>query len=106
MADGLIAGLRAARVVPVMRTRDRRHAATAAQWLRAAGLRIFEITMTVPDATTLIRDLASDHALLVGAGTVPDRSAAEACLAAGTRFIRRPGPIPRWPGPAAMPGRR
>ena len=30
MADGLIAELRAARVVPVVRTRDRRHAATAA----------------------------------------------------------------------------
>jgi 2-dehydro-3-deoxyphosphogluconate aldolase/(4S)-4-hydroxy-2-oxoglutarate aldolase len=80
MADGLIAEPRAARAVPVVRTRDRRHTATAVQWLRAAGLRIFEITMTVPDATALIRDLASDPALLVGAGTVPDRSVAEACL--------------------------
>jgi 2-dehydro-3-deoxyphosphogluconate aldolase/(4S)-4-hydroxy-2-oxoglutarate aldolase len=95
MADGLIAELRAARVVPVVRTRDRRHAATAVQWLRASGLRIFEITMTVPDATALIRDLASDPALLVGAGTVPDRSVAEACLAAGARFIVAP-----WVDPA------
>jgi 2-dehydro-3-deoxyphosphogluconate aldolase / (4S)-4-hydroxy-2-oxoglutarate aldolase len=80
----------AARVVPVVRTQTTQHAATVVQWLRDAGLRIFEITMTVPDAPALIRDLASDPALLVGAGTVPDRVTAEACLAAGARFIVTP----------------
>lgn len=80
----------AARVVPVVRTRAAAHAATAVQWLRDAGLRIFEITMTVPDAPALIRDLAADPDLLVGAGTVPDRATAEACLAAGARFIVAP----------------
>ena len=53
----LLAQLRAARVVPVVRTRETRHAATAVQWLRDAGLRIFEITMTIPDAPALIREL-------------------------------------------------
>ncbi len=81
---------RTARVVPVVRTHVTRHAATVVQWLRDAGLRIFEITMTVPDAPALIRELASDPALLVGAGTVPDRATAEACLAAGARFIVAP----------------
>ncbi len=86
----MLATLRAARVVPVVRTHEARHAATAVQWLRDAGLRIFEITMTIPDAPTLIRELASDPALLIGAGTVPDRTTAEACLAAGARFIVAP----------------
>lgn len=81
----LIATLRAARVVPVVRTRDARLAATAVAWLRDAGLTIFEITMTIPDAPALIRDLASDPALLVGAGTVPDRATAATCLATGDR---------------------
>jgi 2-dehydro-3-deoxyphosphogluconate aldolase / (4S)-4-hydroxy-2-oxoglutarate aldolase len=90
MADNLIETFRAARVVPVVRTQTTQHAATVVQWLRDAGLRIFEITMTVPDARALIRELASDPALLVGAGTVPDRAMAEACLAAGARFIVAP----------------
>src|SRR6185503_6803056 len=89
-APTLIETLRAARVVPVVRTLEARHAITAVQWLRDAGLRIFEITMTIPDAPALIRELASDPALLVGAGTVPDRATAEKCLAAGARFIVAP----------------
>jgi 2-dehydro-3-deoxyphosphogluconate aldolase / (4S)-4-hydroxy-2-oxoglutarate aldolase len=86
----LLAQFRTVRVIPVVRTHDARHAATAVQWLRDAGLRIFEITMTVPDAPSLIRELASDPALLIGAGTVPDRATAETCLAAGARFIVAP----------------
>jgi 2-dehydro-3-deoxyphosphogluconate aldolase/(4S)-4-hydroxy-2-oxoglutarate aldolase len=82
--------LRTARVVPVVRTHEARHAATAVQWLRDAGLRIFEITMTIPDAPALIRELAGDPALLIGAGTVADRATADACLAAGARFIVAP----------------
>jgi 2-dehydro-3-deoxyphosphogluconate aldolase / (4S)-4-hydroxy-2-oxoglutarate aldolase len=86
----LIERLRAARVVPVVRTSSARHAATAVSWLRDAGLRIFEITMTIPDAPALIRELSGDKSLLVGAGTVPDAATAEACLAAGARFIVAP----------------
>ena len=89
-ASPMLSQFRAARVVPVVRTHSTRHAATVVQWLRDAGLRIFEITMTVPDGTGLIRELASDPTLLIGAGTVPDRATAEACLAAGARFIVAP----------------
>ena len=90
MPHALLDKLRAARVVPVVRTHETRHAATAVQWLRDAGLRIFEITMTIPDAPALIRELAADPTLLVGAGTVPDRATAEDCLRAGARFIVAP----------------
>jgi 2-dehydro-3-deoxyphosphogluconate aldolase/(4S)-4-hydroxy-2-oxoglutarate aldolase len=86
----MMARLRAARVVPVVRTRSAAHAATAVGWLREVGISIFEITMTIPDAPALIRDLASDPALLIGAGTVPDRRMAQICLAAGARFIVAP----------------
>lgn len=86
----LVARLSAARVVPVVRTTRAELAARAVEWLRGAGITVFEITMTVPDAPGLIRSLAADPALLVGAGTVPDRAAAEACLAAGARFLVAP----------------
>ena len=104
MADKTLDAFRAARVVPVVRTHDTRHAATVVQWLRDAGLHIFEITMTVPDATALIRELASDPALLIGAGTVPDRATAEACLAAGARFIVAPWVDASLAAPCAAAG--
>jgi 2-dehydro-3-deoxyphosphogluconate aldolase / (4S)-4-hydroxy-2-oxoglutarate aldolase len=94
--------LRAARVVPVVRTRSAAHAETAVDWLRAAGIRIFEITMTIPGAVALIGRLAADPALLIGAGTVPDAATAQSCLDAGARFLVAP-----WVDPAlAAPCRR
>jgi len=86
----LLERLSRARVVPVVRTHSAVHAATAVQWLREAGLGVFEITMTIPGAVELIRDLAADPALLIGAGTVPDASTAQACLAAGAKFVVAP----------------
>jgi 2-dehydro-3-deoxyphosphogluconate aldolase/(4S)-4-hydroxy-2-oxoglutarate aldolase len=86
----LLAQLRAARVIPVVRTRTAATAATAVQWLQDAGLRVFEITMTIPNAPALIRELAADPALLIGAGTVPDLATARLCLDAGARFIVAP----------------
>ena len=82
--------LAAARVVPVVRTSTAALAETAVRWLHDCGFRVFEITMTVPDAPALIRTLAADPALLIGAGTVPDRAVAEACLEAGAQFIVAP----------------
>ncbi len=100
----MIATLRAARVVPVVRTSTAAHAATAVAWLREAGLRIFEITMTIPDAPALIRDLASDPTLTIGAGTVGNRAMAEACLAAGARFIVAPWVDPTLSEPCREAG--
>ena len=100
----LITRLRAERVVPVVRTRSASLAATAIQWLRDAGLRIFEITMTIPDAPALIRELAGDKGLLIGAGTVPDAAMAETCLAAGARFIVAPWVDPTLSAPCRSAG--
>ena len=60
MPHALLARFRAARVIPVVRTRSAQTAAMAVGWLRDAGIRIFEINMTVPDGVAPIRDLASD----------------------------------------------
>ena len=87
--------LRSAKVVPVIRTSAAAYAERAVEWLRGAGLRVFEITMTIPDAPSLIRMLARDKSLLIGAGTVPDAATARACLEAGAAFIVAP-----WVDPA------
>ena len=83
----LLARLAAARVVPVVQTSTASHAEKAVRWLSDAGLHCFEIAASIPDALALIRALATDPALLVGAGSVGDEAAAAACLRAGARFI-------------------
>ena len=93
----LVRRLREARVIPVVRMRDRAHAATGIGWLRESGITVFEVTMTVPGAPDLIRELSSDPSLLVGAGTVPDAATCRACLGAGARFIVAP-----WVDPALV----
>ncbi|MBX9749586.1 MAG: bifunctional 4-hydroxy-2-oxoglutarate aldolase/2-dehydro-3-deoxy-phosphogluconate aldolase [Roseococcus sp.] len=99
-----------ARVIPVIRTSTAAHAATAVEWLREVGLTTVEITLTTPGAVELIRELAADPALLVGAGTVPDAAMAQACLDAGARFLVTPWVDPevcavaRAAGAAMLPG--
>jgi 2-dehydro-3-deoxyphosphogluconate aldolase/(4S)-4-hydroxy-2-oxoglutarate aldolase len=97
----VIARLAAARIVPVVRTTRAELAERAVDWLRGTSIAVFEITLTVPDAPGLIRRLATDPALLVGAGTVPDRAMAEACLSAGARFLVAP-----WVDPAVAEAAR
>jgi 2-dehydro-3-deoxyphosphogluconate aldolase/(4S)-4-hydroxy-2-oxoglutarate aldolase len=100
----LIPRLRAARVIPVVRTHSAAHAATAVAWLREEGISVFEITLTVPGAPELIRQLAADPDLLVGAGTVPDTAAACACLEAGARFLVAPWVAPEVAAAARAAG--
>src|SRR5215470_6874980 len=88
--EAVLERLRAERVIPVIRTRSAQQAATVVDWLRESGCRSFEITLTVPGAIPLIRELAADPALLLGAGTVPDAAEAHAAIAAGARFIVAP----------------
>jgi len=110
MTHPLIPELRRARVVPVVRTATAALAATACGWLREAGMTILEITLTIPDALPLIRELAAEPGLLIGAGTVPDARTAEACLKAGAKFLVTPWTDPevirvaREAGACAMPG--
>jgi 2-dehydro-3-deoxyphosphogluconate aldolase / (4S)-4-hydroxy-2-oxoglutarate aldolase len=103
-ATSLLDQLRAARVVPVVRTREPALAARGVSWLREAGLTVFEITMTIPNAPALIRELSADPSLLIGAGTVPDAATAEACLAAGARFIVAPWVDPALAAPCRAHG--
>lgn len=104
MSHPLLETFKKAQVIPVIRTRERRTAERAVEWLLDAGLRIFEITMTVPDGTGLIRDLSRNPALLIGAGTVPDAQTARDCLAAGAKFIVAPWVDPALSAPCRTAG--
>ncbi len=77
-------------VIAVLRGDDPSRVADAARALGAGGVTAVEITYTVPDATSIIGQLAADGDLLVGAGTVTTRRQADEALAAGARFLVSP----------------
>jgi 2-dehydro-3-deoxyphosphogluconate aldolase/(4S)-4-hydroxy-2-oxoglutarate aldolase len=77
-------------VVPVVRTPSAALALRAVHWLHDAGLSTFEITLTIPDALSLLRELASDDDLHIGAGTVLTVEQAAQCLQAGVRYVVSP----------------
>lgn len=80
-------------IVPVIRAASPEQALAAAEAVRAGGISVVEVTMTVPGALGAIERLASrqDGELLVGAGTVLDAAAARQCRDAGAQFLVSPG---------------
>jgi 2-dehydro-3-deoxyphosphogluconate aldolase/(4S)-4-hydroxy-2-oxoglutarate aldolase len=80
-------------VVPVVRASSEREARTAAEAVCEGGIPIVEITMTVPGAVEVIRELTKSRRadVLVGAGTVLNADAARRCLDAGAEFLVSPG---------------
>ena len=79
------------KLVPVIRTATIDDARWAVEVLAAAGISVFEITLTIPDAVELIRELsASKSEILIGAGTVLTMDQAKASSEAGAKFIVSP----------------
>ncbi|MGA8151909.1 MAG: bifunctional 4-hydroxy-2-oxoglutarate aldolase/2-dehydro-3-deoxy-phosphogluconate aldolase [Terriglobales bacterium] len=80
-------------IVPVVRAATVEDATRAVEAISAGGIPIAEITMTVPNAVAVIRDVARQYGrdVLIGAGTVTTPQQAESCLAAGAEFIVSPG---------------
>ncbi len=80
-------------IVPVVRASSPGEARLAADAVCEGGIRIVEITMTVPGAVDVIRELTKGGTsdVLVGAGTVLNVQAARRCLDAGAEFLVSPG---------------
>ncbi len=80
-------------IVPVVRASSSREALIAAEAVCQGGISIVEITMTVPGAVEVIRELikSSGSEVLIGAGTVLDPETACRCLDAGAQFLVSPG---------------
>jgi 2-dehydro-3-deoxyphosphogluconate aldolase/(4S)-4-hydroxy-2-oxoglutarate aldolase len=80
-------------IVPVVRASSADQACIAAEAVREGGIPIVEITMTVPGAVELIRELVKNcgSEVLIGAGTVVNADAARRCIDAGAEFLVSPG---------------
>ena len=79
-------------IVPVVRTASSEEALQAVEAIKAGGVPVVEITMTVPGALRVIEKVAARYGadVLVGAGTVLDAETARACILAGAEFIVSP----------------
>ena len=99
-------------VIPVVRAQSADEAMQAIDAIRAGGISILEITMTVPGAIGVIEEVSKRYGdeALVGAGTVLDADTARACILAGARFVVSPALNPetievcRYNEIAVMPG--
>jgi 2-dehydro-3-deoxyphosphogluconate aldolase/(4S)-4-hydroxy-2-oxoglutarate aldolase len=80
-------------IIPVVRASTFDEAARAVDAIYAGGISIMEITMTVPNAVSVIRQVTKQFGdtILTGAGTVLTSKQAEECFDAGAQFLVSPG---------------
>jgi len=99
-------------IIPVVRAASVEEANRAVEAICAGGIPIVEITMTVPNAVAVIREVAQRYGskVLVGAGTITSAEQAESCIRAGAEFLVSPGlslamlAVARTAGKLAIPG--
>ena len=79
-------------LIPVLRARNAAQAHAVVKAMLAGGVTVVEVTMTVPGAIDLLRELKKEYGatLLLGAGTVTTAVEAEATIDAGAEFIVSP----------------
>jgi 2-dehydro-3-deoxyphosphogluconate aldolase/(4S)-4-hydroxy-2-oxoglutarate aldolase len=80
-------------VVAVIRAESKDEAIKVIDAVKKGGIKSLEITMTVPGAIDIIKELSEiykDEDVIIGAGTVLDPETARACILAGAKYIVSP----------------
>ena len=80
-------------IVAVVRAESSEQALKIAEAVKAGGIQAIEITMTVPGAIEVIKELSRTYIngeILIGAGSVLDAETARICLLAGAEYIVSP----------------
>jgi 2-dehydro-3-deoxyphosphogluconate aldolase / (4S)-4-hydroxy-2-oxoglutarate aldolase len=78
-------------LIPTIRTSSAEDARFAVEEISHGGIPIIEVTMTVPGAIDVIRDVVKHvPEVILGAGTVLDVDTAQRCIDAGAQFIGSP----------------
>lgn len=80
-------------VVAVVRAESKEQGMKIVEACKEGGLTALEITLTVPGAIEIIRDIANEYRgteMIIGAGTVLDSESARACILAGAEYIVSP----------------
>jgi 2-dehydro-3-deoxyphosphogluconate aldolase/(4S)-4-hydroxy-2-oxoglutarate aldolase len=79
-------------LIPVLRARNAAQAHAIVKAMIAGGVTVVEVTMTVPGAIDVLRELKNEYGsqLLLGSGTVTTGDEAEATIDAGAEFVVSP----------------
>ncbi len=79
-------------LIPVLRAKSVAQGRAAVDAMMAGGVTVVEVTMTVPGAVDLLRELKKEYAakLLLGSGTVTTADQAQATIDAGAEFVVSP----------------
>jgi 2-dehydro-3-deoxyphosphogluconate aldolase / (4S)-4-hydroxy-2-oxoglutarate aldolase len=79
-------------LIPLIRTASASEAMDIATAIKAGGSSFLEITMTVPGAIEVVRELAGKYRdeFIIGAGTVLDPETGRVALLAGAQFLVSP----------------
>jgi 2-dehydro-3-deoxyphosphogluconate aldolase/(4S)-4-hydroxy-2-oxoglutarate aldolase len=78
-------------LIPVLRAKSARQAHAVVQAMLAGGVTVVEVTMTVPGAIDLLKELKRQYPeLLLGSGTVTTERDAAATIEAGAEFVVSP----------------
>ena len=79
-------------LIPVLRARNAAQAHAVVKAMIAGGVTVVEVTMTVPGALDVLKELKSEYGakLLLGSGTVTTAQEAEATIEAGAEFVVSP----------------
>jgi len=79
-------------LIPVLRAKNAKQAHAVVDAMIAGGVTVVEVTMTVPGAIDVLRDLKRKHgaSLLLGSGTVTTAKEAKATIEAGAEFVVSP----------------
>jgi 2-dehydro-3-deoxyphosphogluconate aldolase / (4S)-4-hydroxy-2-oxoglutarate aldolase len=92
MAEATQQTIERAGLIPVLRARSAAQAHAVVKAMIAGGVTVVEVTMTVPGAVELLRELKREFssAILLGAGTVTTASEVEATVGTGAEFVVSP----------------
>lgn len=90
--DAILSAILEIGIVPVVRTESAAGAIQAIEAIHRGGIRVAEITMTVPGAIRALEKVADKFGdqIMLGAGTVLDPETARACMLAGAQFFVTP----------------
>lgn len=79
-------------LIPVLRARSAAQGHAVVEAMIAGGVTVVEVTMTVPGAIHLLKELKKEYGakLLLGSGTVTTAAQAEATIEAGAEFVVSP----------------
>jgi 2-dehydro-3-deoxyphosphogluconate aldolase / (4S)-4-hydroxy-2-oxoglutarate aldolase len=99
-------------LIPVLRAKSIAQAHAVVEAMIAGGVTVVEVTMTVPNAVHLLKELKKEHRakILLGAGTVTTAKEVEDTINAGAEFVVSPSLHPeviaatRAAGKLSIPG--